>query len=1018
MNEPEAKSPMSDDKKCQHCGRPLPESAPAGLCPACLLAQGVAADTITGGGASFSSPSAEELAALFPQLEILEFIGKGGMGVVYKARQKQLDRIVALKILPPGIGNAPAFAERFTREARALAKLNHPGIVTLYEFGTAAGGNTGTAPLYYFLMEYVDGVNLRQLLRAGRISAREALAIVPQICDALQFAHDNGIVHRDIKPENILLDRRGRVKVADFGLAKLMGTEALVHPMGAGNQRPGESHPLPSLTDAGKVMGTPYYMAPEQMENPGEVDHRADIYALGVVFYQMLTGELPEKQIQPPSKKVQIDVRLDEIVLRALEKKPELRFQQASVLKTQVETVAAENLNPEIRIQKPEARPRFSRKAAAGFCFGMASVLLFGFGFLANDLATKIPFPDGTISMNKPAMLVTLVSILVGAMFLLISIAFSWIAVAQIKRSDGKLFGAGFATMSGLMFPSLDLVMAIPILIQILSTHHVPHAPIFQNFSIGQTWFPNGDSIEITSVNRTKNQMIVKGRYNLISHSNALLALYITTTNDISVRVNTTQIKQISKGRGKFELLSSHLVPGLPHVSMYDESGEPFASIYFGNKEEAAEERNAGWITKRWKHLENSGPVHSGNSTADGYPGDWIWDSENFNHVPPVFLLRSSTLPKGWVPFDMMGKDRYLARGKSLKELIERVWSQKNSALKIIFEADLPKDKFDFIVAGQPDWWKKLESEINRRFYLDENVDSRENGKVVVVKNAPLNDPPKLQFLAWQDEWKTNKPFAAWHPDGSPVTNTTELDWLRHINSGGMDVSSWHLSPEPRFLHLWFSHPFFDANSLNDVALLDDDGQAIIPSAGGSMSGSEQNANEDTGNLGWYVKTFSPGAGTNIPQQVTVQLRYTIGPLEKTQTISVIPQNRTIVGLEGNSVLGGIGQNVDGQAFVSIAVNKDKMKSRQFGVIAITKGGRRLITGGSIGGYGVRTAEFDFNVPLADVSKFIIGTRPIRTVEWTNVILPEITNTPTLKTVVLTRATNQVITISRPFPPF
>ena len=234
---------------------------------------------------------------------------------------------MALKILPPSIGDDPAFAERFAREAKALAKLNHPGIVTLYEFGKADG-------LYFFLMEFVDGVNLRQLLQAGRISPREALAIVPQICDALQFAHDQGIVHRDIKPENILIDRRGRVKVADFGLVKLVaGRDA---PPG----RPGDSErtaepavPTDALTESGKVMGTPHYMAPEQKEHPDAVDHRADIYALGVVFYQMLTGELPGKKIEPPSNKVQIDVRLDEVVLRALEKKPERRYQQVSVLR-------------------------------------------------------------------------------------------------------------------------------------------------------------------------------------------------------------------------------------------------------------------------------------------------------------------------------------------------------------------------------------------------------------------------------------------------------------------------------------------------------------------------------------------------------------------------------------------------------------------------------------------------------------------------------------------------------------
>jgi uncharacterized protein (TIGR03067 family) len=286
----------------------------------------------------FTPPSVEELARKFPQLEIIELIGRGGMGAVYKARQKELDRIVALKILPPGIGDDASFAERFAREAKALARLNHPGIITIHDFGRADG-------LYFFVMEFVDGVNLRQLLAASRVSPREALAIVPQICDALQFAHDQGIVHRDIKPENILLDRRGRVKVADFGLAKLVESNVPLTPSLSPSDgervasRPGEGK-TPALTDAGKVIGTPAYMAPEQVEHPAEVDHRADIYALGVVFYQMLTGELPAKAIEPPSKKVHIDVRLDEVVLRALEKKPELRYQQVSDIKTMLETIA------------------------------------------------------------------------------------------------------------------------------------------------------------------------------------------------------------------------------------------------------------------------------------------------------------------------------------------------------------------------------------------------------------------------------------------------------------------------------------------------------------------------------------------------------------------------------------------------------------------------------------------------------------------------------------------------------
>ncbi len=348
---------MDTQHICSICGKTITANAPEGLCPECLLKAGlgtgvdIGPDTEAGAARPrFVPPTVAELVPLFPQLNVLELIGQGGMGAVYKARQKELGRIVALKILPPGIGNDSAFAERFAREAKALAMLNHPGIVTLYEFGQvgsrrgneAEALNPATPPpprvggyeIYYFLMEFVDGVNLRQLLHTGRLAPREALAIVPQICDALQYAHDAGIVHRDIKPENILLDRRGRVKVADFGLAKLVGGE---DEPAAGGQAATSS---PALTDTGKIMGTPQYMAPEQIAHPADVDHRADIYALGVVFYQMLTGELPGRKIEPPSKKVQIDVRLDEIVLRAMERKPELRYQQVSEVKSMVETLA------------------------------------------------------------------------------------------------------------------------------------------------------------------------------------------------------------------------------------------------------------------------------------------------------------------------------------------------------------------------------------------------------------------------------------------------------------------------------------------------------------------------------------------------------------------------------------------------------------------------------------------------------------------------------------------------------
>ncbi|HUB87204.1 MAG TPA: serine/threonine-protein kinase, partial [Verrucomicrobiae bacterium] len=305
-------------RKCPQCGAELKPDAPEGLCPACLLQRGIATEAgAPSGQSSFVPPSFSELSQLFPQLEILEMLGRGGMGAVYKARQPRLDRLVALKILAPEKQNDPQFAERFEREARALARLNHPNIVTVYDFGEVQGR-------FYLLMEFVDGLTLRQVLQHGKLSPSEALALVPKICDALQYAHEQGIVHRDIKPENILLDKQGKLKIADFGIAKIAG-------MGPRDF---------SLTGARDVMGTPHYMAPEQVEHPQSVDHRADIYSLGVVFYEMLTGELPLGKFAPPSKKVQVDVRLDEVVLHALEKEPARRYQQASQVKTAVETIA------------------------------------------------------------------------------------------------------------------------------------------------------------------------------------------------------------------------------------------------------------------------------------------------------------------------------------------------------------------------------------------------------------------------------------------------------------------------------------------------------------------------------------------------------------------------------------------------------------------------------------------------------------------------------------------------------
>ena len=340
---------------CPGCGTPLPDDAPAGLCPRCLLSGGLFSAATSGGGPRFAAPGLEDLARRFPDLELRGVLGRGGMGAVYLARQVKLDRDVALKVLPPEVGRDPAFAQRFLREARTLARLNHPHIVQVFDFGQTPGDpDTGEPGLFYFLMEYVDGANLRDVIaaaHAGTVEPAKSLEIVRQVCTALQFAHARGVVHRDVKPENILLDRAGTVKIADFGLAKL----------GRGDR---EEAAAGTLTGTRQAMGTPHYMAPEQARGTRDVDHRADIYSLGVVFYELLTGELPLGRFAPPSARARTDVRLDEVVLRALESDPADRYQSVTDVQSAVDHLG---------LPKDPATPAIGGLAAAPHLISPAS---------------------------------------------------------------------------------------------------------------------------------------------------------------------------------------------------------------------------------------------------------------------------------------------------------------------------------------------------------------------------------------------------------------------------------------------------------------------------------------------------------------------------------------------------------------------------------------------------------------------------------------------------------------------
>jgi tRNA A-37 threonylcarbamoyl transferase component Bud32 len=384
----------------------------------------------------FVPPAPTELAKQFPQLDIIELLGQGGMGAVYKARQKQLERLVALKILPPEVGRTEAFAERFAREARSLAKLSHPRIVAIYDFGHTEEG------LYYFIMEFIDGTDLRRMIQSGKLSPDEALAIVPQVCEALQFAHEEGIVHRDVKPENILLDKKGRVKIADFGLAKLLDRPATAY----------------TLTQAGQRMGTPHYMAPEQIEHPGQVDHRADIYSLGVVFYEMLTGELPLGLFAPPSQKVQVDVRLDKVVLHSLEKEPERRYQHASEVKSDVEIISTESkalIQPTPRAPAPVSPMEKHISIVSALRIG-CGIMGVSFGVVAIIVSAAL-VGGGRLSDDPKVIRIT--SIIGPAVSILLMV----VSVPGIICGVGLLKRKGWARILALILAIPDLITYIPI---------------------------------------------------------------------------------------------------------------------------------------------------------------------------------------------------------------------------------------------------------------------------------------------------------------------------------------------------------------------------------------------------------------------------------------------------------------------------------------------------------------------------------------------------------------------------
>ena len=328
--------------RCETCGGSLDRY---GGCSLCLIQLGISQGAAKSDGEDRAAvPSLAELNQHFPQLQITRLIGRGGMGAIFHARQTALDRDVALKIIAKEVAGDTAFIERFEREAKTLARLSHPNIVTIFDFGHTADGQA------YLIMEFVDGINLREAINSNSVDHADALVLVSTICQALKFAHSKGVVHRDIKPENILLDEDGSIKVADFGIAKIVD----------------KSVATPTLTATQQVLGSLHYLAPEHLESPSQIDHRVDIYALGVIFYELLTGQLPLGRYEPPSTvRSDIDPHLDAIVMKSLSRQPSQRYQSAGEFEHDLNQIMAE---PAFAAPSPRAdRPAVAQVASVRF---------------------------------------------------------------------------------------------------------------------------------------------------------------------------------------------------------------------------------------------------------------------------------------------------------------------------------------------------------------------------------------------------------------------------------------------------------------------------------------------------------------------------------------------------------------------------------------------------------------------------------------------------------------------------
>src|SRR5690349_4659358 len=391
---------------CRKCGAKVFSDAPEGLCTGCVLEAAIAANAeddddcardaevtgVTSGSDKKKSKGVAELLGELGDYELLEEIGRGGQGVVFRARQKSLNRTVALKVISLGQWASKAHLKRFRLEAEAAAKLEHPGIVPIHEVGERDGS-------CYFSMKFVEGGQLDEVVRRAPMSIRQAAELIAKVARTVHYAHEHGILHRDIKPGNILLDQKGEPHLTDFGLARLVETES-------------------TMTRTLDVLGTPSYMAPEQATgNNAAISSATDVYGLGAVLYQLLTGQPPfaggatyetikllldTEPRQPRQVNPKIDRDLSTICLKCLEKDPKRRYSSAFAL--------AEDLERWLGREPIQARPTgflgrgrkwMQRNPAAAVSVASLTALLVAMGVIISQSKLVRQRPTSVVAPSE-----------------------------------------------------------------------------------------------------------------------------------------------------------------------------------------------------------------------------------------------------------------------------------------------------------------------------------------------------------------------------------------------------------------------------------------------------------------------------------------------------------------------------------------------------------------------------------------------------------------------------------------